>query len=263
MMATQRVLITGMSGLLGGALRTRLENRYDLTALNRRLVPGIRTHQADIADLESIRPAFQGQDTVVHLAGYRGYEWNDLLRTNIIGLYNVFEASREAEVSRIIFASSGASIAGWQRVDPFKAALEGASADPATPCPMLDHQTLPRPTGIYGCTKVWGEALAWDYSQAFDLSIICLRFGPITPTDRPTTPEMAHAWCSQRDAAQMVERCIEAPATLKFEIFNVISNNKHAIRDISHARETVGYEPLDSADQYVIDKDPNPDSPAV
>lgn len=257
MMATQRVLITGMSGLLGNALQTRLEGRYDLTALNRRVFPGIRTHQADIADHDSIRPAFQQQETVVHLAGYRGYDWNELLRTNIIGLYNVFEASREAGVRRIIFASSGASIAGWQRVDPFKAALEGSSADPAMPRPMLDHQTLPRPTGIYGCTKVWGEALAWDYSQAFDLSIICLRFGPITPTDRPTTLEMAHAWCSQRDAAQMVERCIEAPATLKFDIFNVISNNKLAIRDISHARKMVGYEPLDSAERFVIDKDPN------
>lgn len=245
-MAATKILVTGMSGLIGGAVRSRLEGRYDLTALNRREVPGIPTTQADIADLEAIRPAFVGRDVVVHLAGYRGYEWHDLLHANIIGLYNVFEASREAGVRRIIFASSGGAIAGWQRVEPYKSAIERGVADPAMP--RLGHLTPPRPTGIYGCTKVWGEALAWDYTEAFDLSIICLRFGPITASDRPESPGSAHAWCSQRDAAQMVERCIAAPPTLKFDIFNVISNNRGAVRDLAHAREMVGYDPQDSAD---------------
>ena len=90
----KHVLVTGLSGLVGGAIRERLTKRYTLTALNRRDVPGVRTIQADIADLDAIRPAFVGQDVVVHLAGYRGYEWDDLLRTNIIGVYNVFEAGR-------------------------------------------------------------------------------------------------------------------------------------------------------------------------
>lgn len=246
------VLVTGMSGLLGGAVRARLKGRYDLSALNRRVVPGVSTLQADIADLESIRPAFRGRDTVIHLAGYRGYEWNDLLRTNIVGLYNVFEASREAGVRRIIFASSGASIAGWQRVEPFKSIVEGRSADVPASWPKLGHLTPPRPTGIYGCTKVWGEALAWDFTEAFDLSIICLRFGSITPSDRPTSREMAPSWCSQRDAAQMVECCIVAPPELTFDVFNVISNNRWAVRDISHARAMVGYQPLDSADDHPV-----------
>ncbi len=247
-----KVLVTGMSGLLGGAVRARLEGRYDLSALNRRAVPGVETVQADIGDLESIRPAFRGRETVVHLAGYRGYEWSDLLRTNIVGLYNVFEASREAGVRRIIFASSGATIAGWQRVEPFKAIVEGRCGDAPASWPKLGHLTLPRPTGIYGCTKVWGEALAWDFTEAFDLSIICLRFGSITPSDRPTSREMAPSWCSQRDAAQMVERCIVAPPELGFDVFNVISNNRWAVRDISHAREMVGYQPQDSADDHPV-----------
>lgn len=238
-MTMSNVLVTGMSGLLGEAVRERLEGRYRLSALNRRQVPGVQTLQADIADLESIRPAFAGQETVVHLAAYRGYEWNDLLRTNIIGLYNVFEASRKAGVRRIIFARSGASIAGWQRVEPYKAIIEGRYEDAPASWPMLGHLSLSRPTGIYGCTKVWGEALAWDFAEAFGLSIICLRFGPITPSDRPTSRTTAPAWCSKRDAAQMGERCIDAPPELKFDIFNVISNNKWAVRDISHAREVV------------------------
>lgn len=252
-MARKRVLVTGMSGLLGTAVRVRLEAGHELTALNRREVPGTRTIRADIGELNAIRPAFEGQDVVVHLAGYRGYDWESLLRTNIVGLYNVFEASREAGVKRIVFASSGATFAGWQKSEPYRAIVEGRYGDAPSTWPMLGHLTLPRPTGIYGCTKVWGEALAWDYTQAFELSIVCLRFGPITPSDRPTTLEMVPAWCSQRDAAQMVERCIEAPPSLKFDVFNVISNNRWAIRDLSHARQVVGYAPMDSADDLVIE----------
>lgn len=250
------VLVTGMSGLLGGAVREQLQVRYNISALNRSAVPGVTTLRADIADLDSIRPAFEGQECVVHLAGYRGYEWKDLLQTNIVGLYNVLEASREAGVRRIIFASSGASIAGWQRCEPYRSIVEGRYDNAPTCWPKLGHLTPPRPTGIYGCTKVWGEALAWDYSEAFDLSIICLRFGPITPTDRPTTKQMMSSWCSRRDAAQMVERCVAASPQLKFDIFNVVSNNRWTVRDIEHAREVVGYQPQDSADDYIL-----PDSP--
>lgn len=242
------VLVTGFSGMIGTAIRERLESRYTLTALNRRDVPGVRTIQADIADLEAIRPAFVGQDVVLHLAGYRGYEWHDLLRTNIIGLYNVFEAAREAGVKRVIYASSGAVTAGWQRVEPYRAVVEAREPQLAPDIPRLSHNSLPRPTGIYGCTKLWGEALAWDYSQAFDVSFICLRVAAVTPEDRPTTTEMAAGWCSKRDLARMVELCITAPLTLRFDVFNAVSNGKRAVRDFEHARQVLGYEPQDSAD---------------
>ena len=64
----ERILVTGMSGLIGGAVRERLQSPYQLTALNRSLVPGVTTVQADIADFDAIRPAFENQQTVVHLA---------------------------------------------------------------------------------------------------------------------------------------------------------------------------------------------------
>ena len=69
-----RVLVTGMSGLIGGALRTRLAATHELRALNRGPVEGVPCHQADIADLEAIRPAFDGVDVVVHcLRDHRGF----------------------------------------------------------------------------------------------------------------------------------------------------------------------------------------------
>jgi len=64
----RRVLITGMSGLIGQVVRRRLEGRWTLRALNRRPLPGVDCHRADIGDLDAIAPAFQDVHAVVHLA---------------------------------------------------------------------------------------------------------------------------------------------------------------------------------------------------
>ena len=66
----KKILITGMSGLIGGLLRQHLEKvgEYELVALNRRNLEGIQCYQADISNLEDIRPAFKNIDVVVHLA---------------------------------------------------------------------------------------------------------------------------------------------------------------------------------------------------
>ena len=249
---TERILVTGMSGLIGGAVRQQLEGRYDLTALNRSLVPGVRTVQADIADFDAIRPAFEGQETVVHLAASaRGRDpWERVRDPNLIGVYNVFEAARQAYASRVIFASSGSTISGWELVQPYRALVNGDYDTVQHPWPMITHETPVRPTGVYGATKVWGEALARQFTDTYELSIICLRIGLVNKENRPTDSRQFSVWCSQRDISQMVERCIEAPPELRFDIFYALSRNKWGYRDISHAREVVGFDPEDEAESY-------------
>ena len=249
---TKRILVTGMSGLIGGAVRQRLERGYELTALNRSPVPGVRTVQADIADFEAILPAFEGQDTVVHLAASaRGRDpWERVRDPNLIGAYNVFEAARQARVSRVVFASSGSTISGWELVQPYRAIVNGDYESVQHPWPMITHETPVRPTGVYGATKVWGEALARQFTDSVELSIICLRIGLVNNEDRPTDSRQFSVWCSQRDISQMVERCIEAPPELRFDIFYALSRNKWSYRDISHARDVVGFEPEDEAEAY-------------
>lgn len=249
---TKRILVTGMSGLIGGAVRQRLESGYELTALNRSPVPGVRTVQADIADFDAILPAFTGQETVVHLAASaRGSDpWERVRDPNLIGTYNVFEAARQARVSRVVFASSGSTISGWELVQPYRAIVNGDYENVQYPWPMITHETPVRPTGVYGATKVWGEALARQFTDSVELSIICLRIGLVNKEDRPTDSRQFSVWCSQRDISQMVERCIEAPAELRFDIFYALSRNKWSYRDISHAREVVGFEPEDGAEAY-------------
>jgi hypothetical protein len=92
--------------------------------------------------------------------------------------------------------------------------------------------------------------LARHFSDTYDISIICLRIGAVNREDRPTSPRHFSVYCSQRDIAQMIEKCIAAPDSVKFDIFFVVSNNKWSYRDVAHAREVVGYEPQDATEDY-------------
>ena len=100
---TKKVLITGMSGLIGGILKERLleAGGYELTALNRREVEGTRTVRADISDLDSVMPAFEGQDTVVHLAAYLGsQDWEGQREGNVLGTFTMCSRRPDARASR-------------------------------------------------------------------------------------------------------------------------------------------------------------------
>ncbi|HXF63839.1 MAG TPA: NAD(P)-dependent oxidoreductase, partial [Caldilineaceae bacterium] len=209
----KRVLVTGMSGLIGSALYRELGDRYVWRALNRRPMPGVETRQADIGDLAAIRPAFDGVDVVVHLAANARVSapWEEVLHHNVIGTYNVFEAARQAGVSRVVFASSGATVSGVQREEPYKALVEGRYSDVEESWPMLTHRSMVRPTGLYGVSKVWGEVLARHFVDISPLSILCLRIGYVNREDRPTEPAHFANWCSQRDIVQAIQRAIEAP----------------------------------------------------
>ncbi len=48
----------------------------------------------------------------------------------------------------------------------------------------------------------------------------------------------------------MVEQCIIAPESVHYDIFYVVSNNKWGYRDLTHARDVVGFVPQDAAEDY-------------
>ena len=249
----KRVLITGMSGLIGGLLRGYLDERggYDLSALNRRDVPGVKCTQADIGDLEAIRAAFTGVDVVVHLsAQIQDRPWESLVRTNLVGTYNVYEASRVAGVKRVVFASSGDTIRGWDREAPYGAITEGRYEEVPRNWPMVTHDMV-RPSSLYSASKVWGEALGRHFSDAFGISVLCPRLGAVLPEDRPTLIRHYSTYLSHRDALDVLHRCIEAPDDLKYDIFLVNSNNRWGYRDLEHPRQVLGFVPRDSADRFV------------
>jgi len=250
----KKVLITGMSGLIGGLLRSYLEKEggYELSALNRRSVEGVECLQADIADLEAIKPAFVGKDVVVHLSAHIRPEcWEPMLKSNIIGTYNVYEAARLAGVKRVVFASTGDTIRGWD-LDPdapYGAITSGRYEEAPETWPMITHEVV-RPRGLYGASKVWGEALGRHFSDQYGLSVLCLRLGAVYPGDRPKRVRDYSTFLSQRDVLDITQRCIDAPDSLLYDIFFATSDNKWAYRDLEHPGRVLGWKPRDSAESY-------------
>jgi nucleoside-diphosphate-sugar epimerase len=251
-MPKKKILITGMGGLIGGLVRQRLQDRHEVSGLDRAPAAGAPCHLADIADLEGILPAFADKDVVVHSAAIvkADASWEEVLRNNIVGTYHVFEAARRAGVKRIVYVSSGDTITGWAREMPYRAMIEGRYDEVPERWDPLTHLSPLRPSKLYGCSKAWGEILARHFSDSYDLSILCVRSGVVNREDRPLQPRHFSVWCSQRDIAQMIERCVEAPQHLKFDIFFALSRNKWSYRDSDHAREVVGFEPQDAAENY-------------
>ena len=251
-MAGRSVLITGMSGLIGRALRKQIEGRYALRALNRRPVDGVPCHCADIGNLEAITPAFEGVDTVVHLAAdatVPNPPWDSILNNNVTGTYNVYEAARRAKVKRVIFASSGATVSGIEKEKPYSD-LAAGRYEGLTSWPMVTHLSPVKPAALYGVSKVWGEVLGRQYADVHGLSVICVRIGRVTAEDRPTLPREFTAWCSQRDIVNCLERCIEAPESLRYDIFFCNSRNKWSYRDLAHTHDVLGWEPMDAAEDH-------------
>jgi len=226
------VLITGASGLIGGLVANALPAPFRVRALNRRDVPRYETVRADITDFDAMRPAFDGVHTVVHLSALliQAPE-RDLIRVNIEGTYNVFEAARQAGVKRVVFASSGAVMGGYMKEEPFKSLLRWS------------HPALP--SVFYGAAKLAGEDIGRYYHEAHGISVICIRFGAVFPDDRPKSPSQAAVYMSHRDAAQVVVKSVQAPEGVGFETFYALSDNAARFRDIEHARKVTGFVPQD------------------
>ena len=264
-MPQKQVLITGAYGLIGNIVYSHLcsdRDRYEVYGLARRqqpsdriprarlqMIPGDRFALVDLTDWAGIQRAVQGMDTVVHMAANPSQyaSWESVLQSNITGTYHVLEASRLAGVQRVIIASSVQVNFGYAEAEPYAAILEGRCQDIPATVPVLTHEQPARPMNLYASSKVWGEALAHVYAHRHGMSCICLRIGWVVAEDRPPGEHCGADWCSQRDIAQMVQRCIDAPESLRFDTFYAVSDNPHRFVDIEHARKVLGYAPQDGA----------------
>ncbi len=247
----RKVLITGGAGLIGGILIDRLGSRYELSSLDLKPVDGVKSTVGSLDDLDSIQPAFAGIDTVVHLAADRAAyaEWDSVLSNNLVGTYNVFEASRREGVKRVIFASSNHATGGNYLVEPWKHIAEGNFNELVEGSyPLVDEDAMIRPDGFYGVSKAFGEAIGSYYNDYHGVSSIHLRIGWVISTDEPTfSPFALSLWLSHRDTAQIVRLSIDASESLKYGIYYATSDNKWKIFDISRAKAELGYAPEDGA----------------
>ena len=226
------LLITGATGDVGSHLRRELAGRYHLRLSDRRPLKPARNEifvKADISRMPDALRITKGVDAIVHLGGYSVEgPWEPILKANIIGCYNVFEAARRNGVRRIVFATSNHAV-GFYRRDQ-----------------TVDHRVYPKPDGRYGVSKVFGEMLGSLYADKYGMQFLMVRIGNVNPA--PIDKRRLSIWFSPRDLAQLVSIGIDHPG-IKFEIVYGISGNKRAWYDNSNAVR-LGYRPQDDSEPF-------------
>ncbi|MBV8715588.1 MAG: NAD(P)-dependent oxidoreductase [Chloroflexi bacterium] len=226
------VAITGGAGNISTAIRPLLREHYQLRLLDVREpasdLAGDEFRMVNVANLEEMESALDGADAVVHLAANPSTQgtWDSVLPNNIVGTRNVFEAARRQGANKIVFASTN-HVMGFYNLDQM--------------WPVTTHSAV-RPDSLYGVSKAFGEALGQYYSDAFGLSVICLRIGWFT-VNNPSVASQNPLWISARDLAQIVRLSLETPR--RFGIYNATSNNPQRHWDLTTAREELGFTPED------------------
>ena len=237
----RRLLLTGAAGEIGSVLRPALRGTAAALRLHDlRPVPDVAEGEeamgGDIADPAVARAAMEGVDCVVHLAGIpreTGGTPEQILHANVIGTHSVFEAARAAGVRRLVFASSNHTIG-----------FHPADRHVGTPEP-------PRPSGLYGASKVWGEALGRLYADKHGIEVACLRIGAFR--EKPGNARELGAWISHRDMQQLARRCVVAPSFHYLVLFGVSANTRAKWGGDEVARAHVGYAPQDDAEAWAAE----------
>jgi nucleoside-diphosphate-sugar epimerase len=158
-----KVLVTGASGMLGGAVARQLADRGDeVVVLQRRPsgLAGVSEVLGNVTDPAAVRAAARGATAVVHLAAKVSVTgaWREFETVNIGGTRAVLDAARATGVHRFVQVSSP-SVAHLGR------ALVGAGNDPADPVHSRGH---------YARSKAAAELLALA-ADGSDLAVVAIR----------------------------------------------------------------------------------------
>ena len=249
-MDRRRIVVTGAAGLIGNALLEPLAARHEVVALDRRRVQGGR--RVPLSSVRRLVSSFADADTVVHLAADPrwGATWRSVARNNIAGTRNVLEAARRCGVRRVVFASSNATTAGYEKDEPWCRIVAGdyTGVDAAT-MPRISTSLPVRPENLYGVSKVFGEAACRYFSDRFGISAICLRIGSVRPDDRPRQPRHFATLLTHRDLIALVTSAIDAPDAIRFLICYGVSNNTWRLYDLAEA-DQLGFRPRDDAETW-------------
>ena len=251
---SERVLITGASGLIGGLTIKGLSHKYNFSGFSRRPVEGIPHTQADITDLPALHRASKGMDIVLHLAAEtEDYDdWEKVMQITIGGTLNMYRAAHEAGVKRVVFMSTGSLMCGyeWYEGSPYGALARNELERLPPTEKMLTHTDPPRSDSFYGVGKLFGENTGRLFSDRYGMSVICIRLGAVLPNDKPTLVRHFPGYLSQSDAIQMIDKCLSAPTSIKFDIFDAISDNTRRWRDTNHAKTVLDWKPTGSSNNF-------------
>jgi nucleoside-diphosphate-sugar epimerase len=211
----QRICVTGASGLAGRAVVRELrEHGYDVAqtdvAVSRDELQWVL--RADLTDYGQAVEALRGAEAVVHLANIPapGIATPAVtFNSNVTMNFNVFQASSELGLSRVVWASSETTL--------------GLPFDVPPRYAPVDEDHYPVTTSTYGLSKVATETIAGQFAQWTGIPFVALRFSNImSPEDYQ---EFSSFWpdpqrrkwnlwgyVDERDVAAACRLALEAPA---------------------------------------------------
>jgi uronate dehydrogenase len=229
----ERLLLTGAAGGLGKVLRermrpwTRVLRVSDIAAL----APADNDEcvVCDLADGRAVDSLLRGVQAIVHLGGISGERpFDEIVRANIVGTYNVYESARRQGVRRVVFASSN-HVIGFYRQDE-----------------KIDADVPLRPDTNYGVSKAFGEQLARFYFDRYGIESVCLRIGSSFP--EPRDVRMLTSWLSYDDLTELVRCSLTAPRVGCTIVYGASANRDSwwDNRQASH----LGWQPRDSSERF-------------
>lgn len=217
-----RLTLTGAAGNLGSvACRKLVESGHLVRATDRtyRTDVPVKLEIANLLNRESAYHLVEGAEAVVHLGNHPGMRGNDgqtIFNENVAMNMNVFEASRQCGVKKIVFASTIQVISGRRRADD-------ADAGSKLPYLPLDGDVPPNPGNPYGLSKQASEVMLQYYARNWGMTCIALRFPLLAhpdwarhmrkdrPRDPWWNPDEAFSYLHMVDAATLIDAILRAP----------------------------------------------------
>ena len=229
-----RLVMTGAAGGVGMMIRPFMRKLATELILSDRqeitdLVDNEVSKPADLSDLAAMEALLERADGLIHLGGQSVEgDWDTVLNSNIIGLYNTYEAARRQGCSRIIFATTNHVVGYYRRQQ------------------TIDHLVTPRPDSRYGVSKAFGESLGRMYADKHGLRFLNIRIGNVG--EKPLDVRRLAIWISPRDLAQLIGIGLTHP-DIHFEIVYGASKNARCWWDNENAYR-LGYEPVDQSEDF-------------
>lgn len=175
-----KILITGGTGSVGRETTRRLVAAgHDVLVVGRRpemAVPGAQYAACDVTQFTDLREKMAGREAVVHLAAIANptaAPGPEVIRVNVLGTFNVFEAAAQAGVRRVVQASSiNAFGCHWGLVD-----LDHVRYFP------VDEEHPVYTTDPYSFSKEVIEGIGHYYWRRDGITSLALRLPGVHPQD--------------------------------------------------------------------------------
>lgn len=152
-----KVLVTGSSGRIGGAIAAQLSLRHAVTGID--LLPGaLTTESIDVQDTARLAPLLAGVDAVIHTASLHVPDLAarspaEFRAVNVDATRRLLAAAGEAGIRSFVYTST-TSLYGDAMLPESGAAV------------WVTEELTPRPRDVYDETKLAAEAACREAAQA-------------------------------------------------------------------------------------------------